>query len=243
MLLVSAIQQHESATCIHMSCPWWMFLPAAPPPQHQRGDGPHRALGQAPCAIQHLPISYLFTQVLCCAQSLSHVPLSVTPWTVAHQASLSMGFSRQEYWSGLPWPPPGDFSNLGIKPRSPTIQADSLLSEPPGKPKNTGMGSLSLLYGIFATQIRTEYFRGILNQLSYTWQCVCESQSPNPSYPLLFPHSTSTHLSLKDTAHPGTFIFLEKAHDTCTYMHQNTEVNKNKTPIFIIHLKNWIQLC
>ena len=57
----------------------------------------------------------------------------MTPWTVAHQAPLSMGFSRQAYWSGLPCPPPGDLPNPGIKPRSPASQADSL-SEPPGKP-------------------------------------------------------------------------------------------------------------
>ena len=62
------------------------------------------------------------------------------------------GFSRQEYWSGLPCPPPGDLPNLGIKPRSPALQVDSLPSEPPGKPKNTGVGSLSLLQQIFPTQ-------------------------------------------------------------------------------------------
>jgi len=60
---------------------------------------------------------------------------SVTPWTVACQASLSMGFSRQEYWSGLPCPPPGDLPNPGIKPRSPALQADFIPSEPPGKPR------------------------------------------------------------------------------------------------------------
>ena len=58
----------------------------------------------------------------------------MTPWTVAYQASLSMGFSRQEYWSGLPFPSPGDLPDPGIKPRSPTLQVDSLPSEPPGKP-------------------------------------------------------------------------------------------------------------
>ena len=68
-----------------------------------------------------------------CASSLSHVGLSVTPWTVAHQGPLSMGFSGQEYWSGVPCPPPGDLLNPGIKPRSSTLQADSLPSEPPGK--------------------------------------------------------------------------------------------------------------
>ena len=59
---------------------------------------------------------------------------SLTPWTVAHQASPSMGFSRQEYWSGLLFPSPGDLPDPGIEPRSPTLQADALTSEPPGKP-------------------------------------------------------------------------------------------------------------
>ena len=56
----------------------------------------------------------------------------MTPWTVAHQAPLSMEFSRQEYWSGLLFPSPGDLPNPGIEPRSPTLQADALPSEPSG---------------------------------------------------------------------------------------------------------------
>ena len=56
------------------------------------------------------------------------------PWTIAHQAPPSMGFSRQEYWSGLPFPSPGDLPDPGIEPRSPTLQADALTSAPPGKP-------------------------------------------------------------------------------------------------------------
>ena len=67
-------------------------------------------------------------------KSLSRVWLFATQWTVAYQASLSMRFSRQEYWSGLPFPSPGDLPNPGIKPRSPTLKADALTSEPPGKP-------------------------------------------------------------------------------------------------------------
>ena len=63
---------------------------------------------------------------------LSRVRLLVTPRTVAYQAPLSMGFSRQEYWSRLPFPSPGDLPHPGIKPRSPALQADALLSEPPG---------------------------------------------------------------------------------------------------------------
>ena len=65
---------------------------------------------------------------------LSPVPLFATPWTVAHQAAQSMEFSRQEYWSGLPFPSAGDLPKPGIEPGSPTLQADALPSEPPGKP-------------------------------------------------------------------------------------------------------------
>ena len=56
-------------------------------------------------------------------------------WTVAYQAPSSMGFSRQEYWSGLPFPSPGDLPDPGIEPGSPALQADALTSEPPGKPR------------------------------------------------------------------------------------------------------------
>ena len=66
-------------------------------------------------------------------KSLSRVQLFATPWTVVHQAPPSMGFPRQEYWSGLPFPPPGDLANPRIKRASlvsPTLQADSLLTEP-----------------------------------------------------------------------------------------------------------------
>ena len=62
------------------------------------------------------------------------VRLFATPWTVAYQAPPSMEFSRQEYWSGLPFPSPGDVPNPGIKPGSPALQAGTLPSEPPGKP-------------------------------------------------------------------------------------------------------------
>ena len=66
-------------------------------------------------------------------KSLSRVRLFVTPWTVAYQAPLSVGFSRQEYWSGLPFPSPGDLPDPGIEPGFPTLEADALTSEPPGK--------------------------------------------------------------------------------------------------------------
>ena len=65
--------------------------------------------------------------------SRSVVSDSAAPWTVAYQAPPSMGFFRQEYWSGLPFPSPGDLPNPEIEPESPALQADSLPSEPPGK--------------------------------------------------------------------------------------------------------------
>ena len=67
-------------------------------------------------------------------KSLSCVRLFAIPWTVVYQASPSMGFSRQEYWNGLPFPSPGDLPDPGIEPRPPALQADALPSEPPGKP-------------------------------------------------------------------------------------------------------------
>ena len=77
-----------------------------------------------------------------------------------------MGFSRQEYSSGLPYPPPVDLPNPGIEPRSPALQVDSLLTEPPGKPKTTGVGRLSLLQGIFLTQ-KSNWHLLILYHLNY----------------------------------------------------------------------------
>ena len=98
-------------------------------------------------------------------KSLSRVRLFVTPWSIQ-----SMAFSRPEYWSGQPFPSPRDLPKPGIKPISPALQADSLPDEPQGKPKNTGIGSLSLLKQIFPTQESNWgllHCRWILYQLSY----------------------------------------------------------------------------
>ena len=67
-------------------------------------------------------------------KSFSCVQLLVTPWTIAYQAPQSMGFSRQEYWSGVPFPSPGDPPYPGVEPGSPALWADALSSKPPGKP-------------------------------------------------------------------------------------------------------------
>ena len=65
---------------------------------------------------------------------LSPVRLFATPWTVTYQAPPSMGFSKQEYWSGVPLPSPGDLPDPGIEPGTPALRAEALTSEPPGKP-------------------------------------------------------------------------------------------------------------
>ena len=111
---------------------------------------------------------------LCRNAMLSHsvVSDSLSPyglWPARHLCPW--GFSRQEYWSELPCLPPGNTPHhLGIKPRSPALQVDSLPSEPPGKTKNTQVGSLSILQGIFPTQELNWgllHCRWILYQLSY----------------------------------------------------------------------------
>ena len=96
---------------------------------------------------------------------LSCVLLFVTPWTVVHQAPVHG--DSPEYWSGLPCPSPGDLPNPGIELRSPALQVDSLPSEPSGKLKNTGVGSLSLLQGIFELNWGLLHYTRILYQLSY----------------------------------------------------------------------------
>ena len=73
-------------------------------------------------------------------KSFSRMQLFAAPWTIQ-----STEFSRPEYWGGEPFPSPGDLPNPGIEPRSPSLYVNSLPAEPQGKPKNTGVGSLSLL--------------------------------------------------------------------------------------------------
>ena len=85
----------------------------------------------------------------------------MTPRTVAHQAPLSMGFSRQEDWSGLPSPSPEDLPHPGVEPRSPALQADSLLSEPPGKP-------------LFTLRM----VKYLSNNLKQSWACQVDGHFP-----------------------------------------------------------------
>ena len=109
------------------------------------------------------------------------------------------GSFRQQYWSGLLCPPPGDLPNPGIKPRSPTLQADSLPAEPQEKPKSTGGGSLSLLQGIFPIQEPNQgplHCRRTLYQLNYQgspikpYYPLKHREDPTSPPGLLFPPST-----------------------------------------------------
>ena len=135
------------------------------------------------------------------SESVSHSVVSDSlwsPWTVAHQASLSMEFSRRQYWSGLSFPPPGDLPDSGIEPGSPALRTDSSPSEPSGTLKseseshsvvsdslqshglyspwnspgqNTGVGSLFLLQGIFPIQGLNPHLLWLLRcrQILYSW--------------------------------------------------------------------------
>ena len=97
------------------------------------------------------------------AWSLSHVWLFAAAWTIAHQAPLSMEFSRQEYWNGLSFPTPGDLSNPGFKLASPVLEGRFLTSEPPGKPYDTRNSLLfnysfsSCLQKTTTTTLKNEY--------------------------------------------------------------------------------------
>ena len=143
---------------------------------YSRGSSWPRDQTQVSCIAGRFSTIWAVSEV----KLISRARLFATPWTVAYQAPPSVGFSRQEYWSGLPLPSPGDLPHPGIEPRSLALQADALPSEPPGKliwaigksqilsrvwlfatpwnspwnslGQNTGVGRLSLLQGIFLTQ-------------------------------------------------------------------------------------------
>ena len=124
---------------------------------------------------------YIYTHML------SRVRLFATPWTVAYQAPQSMEFSRQEYWSGLPFPSPGDLPNLGIEPGSPALQVEALLSEPPGKPL-----------------LSTAFYNFILRKESkkclkiYMYGCLC-----------VYLHTQDIHLSIIQKLEKSTWQIKE----------------------------------
>ena len=105
------------------------FSPFLPHHPHLMGGWCELHKGREFC-VWLMNISYM-CRTVSEVKSFSCVWLFATPWCVAHQAPLFMGFSRQEYWSGLPFPSPGALPNPGTEPRSPALQADALTSEPP----------------------------------------------------------------------------------------------------------------
>ena len=120
----------------------WSGLPFPSP-----GDLPDPGIKSPSLALQSdsLPSEPPRNVCACVLSHFSCVPLFATLRTVAHQAPLSMGFSRQESWSALPCPPPGDLPNPGIKPLSPVLQTDSLPAEPQESPPFT-LSSLNYAY-------------------------------------------------------------------------------------------------
>ena len=108
--------------------------------------------------------------------SRSHVQLSATPWAVACQAPLSIQFSRQEYWSGLPLPSPGDLPDSGTEPESPAWQTDSL-PEPPGKPIYVCMHYLYISLNHFAVQQEQMHH---CNQLHFNKKCFLKKNQQIP---------------------------------------------------------------
>ena len=111
---------------------YWSGLPFPSP-----GDLPNPGIkpGSSELQVDSLPAKPSESE----SEVVQSCPTLCDPCTVAHQAPPSMGFSRQEHWSGLPFPSPGDLPDPGTEPRSPTLQADTLTSAPPEKPQNTSI--------------------------------------------------------------------------------------------------------
>ena len=112
----------------------WTEKPGGSSPQGRKESDTTEATKQQQLIYSLSIISSRSFLLLLLLSHFSCVRLFAIPWTVAHQAPLFMEFPRQEYWSGWPCPSPGDLPNPRIKPGSPALQADSLPSEPSGKP-------------------------------------------------------------------------------------------------------------
>ena len=140
-------------------------------------------------------------------------------------------FSRQEYWNGLSCPPKGDLSNLGLKLRFPSLQADSSLTELPGKPMNSGVGSLSLLQEIFLTQ---QLNRGLLHdQVSFSY-----SKGHRPSEILLTNAGTRKNIIHLDQDQPPWFY--EQAFVKCSvYTNSILRMNRGDRQLFELNSREY----
>ena len=140
----------DTFACCHWSCYWYLVSRGQ---DAQDGSASHKHNMSVMSRVRGSPGTHVpqdletclrvfmvalqqQKQTHVCACVLSRVRLFETPWTVTYEASLSMGFSRQECWSGLPFPSPGDLPNPRIEPRSPALETDALTSEPPGKSRH-----------------------------------------------------------------------------------------------------------
>ena len=112
--------------------------------------------------------------IMPCVSCSSRVWLFATPWTVACQAPLSMEFSRQKYWSALPFPSPGDLPNPGIEPRSPVLQADSLPSKPasPIKYGERNQNNRTKCHFVFKLSPYSQTLKRVFTRAENTHTCV-----------------------------------------------------------------------
>ena len=145
---------------------------------------------------------------------LSHVWLFATPWTVAHQAPLSMRFSRQEYWCGLPFPPPEDLPDPGFEPESPALTGKCFFTEPPGKPLLTGTPS-NLKHSPFS------FLMSVLCYMLYLYLCGNKS------------HGQSSLEGYNPWGHKES-----DTTDNWAHMHQCREDKCNIILIFFSNIKN-----
>ena len=124
--------------------------------------------------------------------------LCTTPWIVTQQAPLSMGFSKQGYWSGLPVHSPGDLPDPGMEPRSPALQADSLPSEPPGKPHRPMDHIIKHAYTLWyqVTTLTAKVLNCFLQQhlLCAFWEPECKPTLPPGQVPWVCWTSNYGHL-------------------------------------------------
>ena len=133
-------------------------------------------------------------------KSLSRVRLFATPWTVAYKAPLSMEFSRQEYWSGLPFPSPGNLPYPGIEPGSPALQADPLPSESPGKeswvPKNWCFWTV-VLEKTLESPLDCKEIQPVHPKGNQSWVFIGRTDGEAET-PVLWPHNANNWLIWKD---------------------------------------------
>ena len=172
---------------------------------------------------------------------LSCVILFETPWTVAYQVPPSMEFSRQEYWSGLPFPSPGDLPDPGIKPRSPTLQADALPTEPPGKPiiGKGGQQTQTSFWSQGTYVIEGEAKHEMDHKKTAPWHKVRQSSVPFPgdSRPCST-HSVGLFLTLKLAA-TWEWLWLIK----CTSLGSSSFKNQCITDSTPFLPSQWLRYC